>query len=91
MVSNLGRLNIPVQYGHLRLEAMYGPSIISHFKNNHLVGVITLGDQLFFNFVYSKLEIKKAQAEQVQKEAMKLLLATNKVKTLAKYLEINKA
>jgi NRPS condensation-like uncharacterized protein len=76
LVSNLGRLNIPKQYGHLQLAAFYGPSATSHFKNDRFVGVATLGDQMFFSLVYSESDISPTQIERLQQEAMQLLMSS---------------
>jgi NRPS condensation-like uncharacterized protein len=76
LVSNLGRLNIPKQYGHLQLTAFYGPSATSHFKNDRFVGVATLGDQMFFSLVYSESDISPIQIERLQQEAMQLLVSS---------------
>jgi NRPS condensation-like uncharacterized protein len=76
LVSNLGRLNIPRQYGHLQLEAFYGPSATSHFENDRFVGVATLGDQMFFSLVYSESDISPTQIERLQQEAMQLLVSS---------------
>lgn len=74
LVSNFGRLHIPTQYGHLHLEAVYGPSLMTHFSNDPpFVGVATLGDQIFFNLVYSESHTSLTQIKHLQQEAMRLL------------------
>lgn len=73
LVSNLGQLHIPTQYGHLQLEAVYGPSGAIHVANGRFIGVVTLGDQMFFNLLYSESDISLAQIEHIQQEAMRLL------------------
>lgn len=52
MVTNLGRLEIPQQFGGLRLRAIYGPVVLSAFKQERVVGIATLGDQLRFTFTH---------------------------------------
>jgi NRPS condensation-like uncharacterized protein len=52
MVTNLGALAIPQQYGNLRLEAVYGPMVLSAFAKERVLGVTTLGDALFFTFIH---------------------------------------
>jgi hypothetical protein len=37
LVSNLGRLNIPQQYGDLQLAAIYGPSATTHIESDQFV------------------------------------------------------
>jgi NRPS condensation-like uncharacterized protein len=73
LVSNLGRLTIPQQYGELQLAAVYGPSGTTHIDCDRMVGVTTLGDQMFFSLVYSELEISPAQIKQLQQKVMQFL------------------
>lgn len=68
LVSNLGCLNIPQQYGHLQLAAIYGPSATTHVKSDRFVGVATLGDKMFFK-IYSESDISPAQIKWLQQEA----------------------
>jgi NRPS condensation-like uncharacterized protein len=75
-VSNLGRLNIPTQYGTLQLAEVYGPFLQAHMSKDRVVGVTTLGDQMFFSLVYLESNVLRAQIELLQKEAMQLLLVT---------------
>lgn len=53
MVTNLGRLNLPNEFGKFKLEALYGPVVMSGFEPERTVGVATLGDRLFFTFLHS--------------------------------------
>lgn len=73
LVSNLGRLNIQKQFGDLQLSATYGPAATTHKKNEKLVGVTTLGDEMFFTFVYLESEMSSVKAERLQKAAMQQL------------------
>jgi NRPS condensation-like uncharacterized protein len=73
LVSNLGRLTIPQQYGHLQLTAIYAPSAISHIERDRYVGVNTLGNKMFFNLVYSESNSSPAEIEWLQKTAMQIL------------------
>lgn len=74
LISNFGRLQIPTQYGHLQLAAMYGPSGATHVLNGRFIGVATLGNQMFFSLVYPDSNIPLAEIEYLQQEAMQLLL-----------------
>lgn len=73
MVSNLGRLNISQQFGQIQLQAIYGPVVMTHIKNYHMVGVATLGDRMFFTFVYFEPEMVSAEAVRLQQAAMRKL------------------
>lgn len=70
LVSNLGSLTIPQQYGELQLAAVHGPSMTSHVDRELEVGVTTLGSQMSFNLIYSGLDFSIAQIEQLQHTAM---------------------
>ncbi|HIK04215.1 MAG TPA: hypothetical protein IGS40_05805 [Trichormus sp. M33_DOE_039] len=54
MVTNLGRLNLPQQFGELQLPALYGPAVMMGVENERVLGVTTLGNQIFFTFVYAE-------------------------------------
>ncbi|WP_392531078.1 condensation domain-containing protein [Nostoc sp. C117] len=73
-VSNLGRLNIPYQYGQLELAAIYGPALTTHYTNDRFVGVATLNNKMFFTLVYSVAEFLPAQIQLLQKKALQLLM-----------------
>ncbi len=73
-VSNLGRLNIPQQYGQLELAAIYGPALTTHYTNDRFVGVATLKNKMFFTLVYSVAEFLPAQIQLLQKKALQLLM-----------------
>jgi Condensation domain/Alcohol acetyltransferase len=73
IVSNLTRLNIESEYGELELVGIYGPSASSRIQNERFIGVATLKDTMFFNFVYFEPEILTSDAVQLQQTAMELL------------------
>jgi NRPS condensation-like uncharacterized protein len=74
LVTNLGRLTIPQQYGELQLAAVYGPSLMTHMDQDLVAGITTLNDQMFFSLVYSEFNISNSQIEELQQKAMELLL-----------------
>lgn len=73
LVSNLGRLNIPQQYGNIQLQAIYGPAVVTHLKDERFIGVATVGNQMFFTCTYLDPETSPAQALQLQQAAMQQL------------------
>jgi len=73
LVTNLGCLTIPQQYGEFQLASIYGPSAMTHVSHKFVVGVTTLGEQMFFSLVYSDLKNSPAQIEQLQQKAMQFL------------------
>ncbi|MGA7933693.1 MAG: condensation domain-containing protein [Kovacikia sp.] len=52
MVTNLGRLAISQQFGNLRLEAIYGPVVLSGFAQERVFGIATLDDRLSFTLTH---------------------------------------
>jgi NRPS condensation-like uncharacterized protein len=75
LVSNLGQLGIPQQYGGLQLTAVYGPALTGHIDQDLIVGVATLCDQMFLTLVYPESDISSAKIKQIQQKAMDLLVA----------------
>lgn len=74
VVTNLKRVSIPQQSDDLRLKAMYGPMVMAGMKNERVVGVCTLGDQMFLTLVSPKAA-PRSEAEQLHGEAVALLEA----------------
>ncbi|AFZ22397.1 putative polyketide synthase component [Cylindrospermum stagnale PCC 7417] len=68
-VTNLGRLNIPQQFGSLSLEAIYGP-IVQSSENIKIVSVATLGGKIFFTFTFSESVLSRSLAEKIKAGAM---------------------
>jgi hypothetical protein len=69
VVTNLGSLNIPQEYGSLSLEAIYGP-IVQSSENAKIVGVITLGDKMFLTLTFSESVLPRSHAEKIKAGAM---------------------
>lgn len=72
-ISNLTRLPIQQQYGVIELQAIYGPVVKTGVETDRLVGVATLGDQLFFTLVASELIMSRSQAKTLHDQAIHLL------------------
>lgn len=68
-ISNLGRLDFPIQYGSLCLGAFYGPAIGTNSEEITL-GVITIGDKMHFTMTFTDMKITLAQAEEIKEIAM---------------------
>ncbi|MFL7892499.1 MAG: hypothetical protein AB8I56_10570 [Anaerolineales bacterium] len=71
-ITNLGKLDIPVHYGSLQLEALYGPTITGN-PTEIVLGVITIGGKMYFSLVYTDWKLKPSQAEKIKESAMKWL------------------
>jgi hypothetical protein len=68
-ITNLGRLDFPVQYGPLLLEALFGPSLGGD-PEDIVLGVITVGGRMHFALTFTGLKLNTSQAEQIKETAM---------------------
>ena len=68
-ITNLGRLDFPVRYGPLRLEAMYGPAVNTS-EQERTVGVTTIGGRMAFTLAFRDFVLDPAAAEQLKARAM---------------------
>ncbi|MCC5661743.1 condensation domain-containing protein [Nostoc sp. XA010] len=71
-VSNLGRLDIPQQFGNLRLRAIYGPTLLGS-ENVKVVSVATLGGKMFFTFACLESVTSQTDAKQIQARVTQLI------------------
>ena len=71
-IANLGKLDFPLVYGSLQLEAIYGPSQHSDFQKKYL-GVCTLGGKMYFTFTFDESIIDKETMEEIKDSAMEYL------------------
>jgi NRPS condensation-like uncharacterized protein len=71
-VSNLGRLDIPQQFGNLHLRAIYGPTLLGS-ENVKVVSVGTLGGKMFFTFACLESVTSQVDAKQIQAKVIQLI------------------
>lgn len=71
-VSNLGALDIPQKFGDLHLEAIYGPALLG-LENVQVLGVATLGGEMFLTYTYLDSVISHSEAEAIKNTAMKYI------------------
>ena len=76
-ISNLGRLDFPIHYGSLILEALYGPAIGTNPQEITL-GVATIGSKMHFTMTFTDLKLSPVQGEEVKEAAMKHLADATK-------------
>ena len=55
-ITNVGRVDIPTDYGELKLDRIYGPAVYSDV-NEKLIGVITVDDKMTFAMTYNEKNI----------------------------------
>lgn len=66
MVTNLGRAAIAQQFGKLKLQAVYGPAVLIGMYCERVLGVITLGDRMFFTLAYSESSMSQSEATKLK-------------------------
>ena len=71
-ITNLGRLDIPTQFGSLQLEAFYGPSI-SAIPDEIILSISTVGGKMYLNLIFTNLKLDMSQAEEIKAKAMNWL------------------
>ena len=69
-ISNLGRINIPAQYGQLHLESIYGPTMNVYMPAHRILGVNTFDGRMRCTFTS-----RDPQAPQLVRRAREILAA----------------
>ncbi len=72
-ITNVGRLNIPEEYGHLNLEAVQGPAVYSDV-NEKTVGITTAAGRLSISMTTNGLQVTQQDASQLLYLARSTLL-----------------
>ena len=72
-ITNVGRLNIPEQYGHLNLEAVQGPVVYSDV-NEKTVGITTAAGRLSVSMTTNGLQVSGQDASRLLSVARDTLL-----------------
>lgn len=75
MVSNLGRIKFSPQFGHLQLQAIYGPIGIPPGINQWMLGAITVRNQLFLTLVLPKSLMYLGEDKDLLEEVINLLIS----------------
>jgi hypothetical protein len=66
----VGKVNIPLVYGRLRLDRIYGPAVYSDV-NERLIGVITIGVRISCMMTYKEDNVSTDIAKQILDTASK--------------------
>ena len=72
VISNLGKLDIPVDYGNLQLEALMGPAVYSDGVEK-ILEVLTVGGKMHLTFTFGDKIIAANVVTKVKDTAMKYL------------------
>jgi NRPS condensation-like uncharacterized protein len=68
-ITNVGRMEIPVEYGLYRLDSVYGPFFYSDV-NEKVVGVTTVGNQLSFLMAFDGDKIGNSNGKAIENRAL---------------------
>lgn len=68
-ITNVGRVDIPTDYGPLVLDAVYGPSFYSDVEEK-IVGVITVGGRISFMLTHNEAIVSTDTANKIRDMAM---------------------
>jgi len=72
LISNLGRLDLPVDYGNLQLEAIMGPSVYSDTIEK-MLEVVTVGGKMYLTFTFGETVIAADTVTEIKNTAMEYL------------------
>ena len=72
LVSNLGRQEIPLRFGGLGLEALYGPCV--HSLSEKYLGVVIVGGAMHLAFTFDDRAMPRREIERVRDAMMERLM-----------------
>ncbi|WP_342083721.1 condensation domain-containing protein [Dyadobacter sp. OTU695] len=76
MFSNMGKLDIPVQYRNFTVGTVYSPTVIGPFANPNTIITTTFNGQMDFSFVSNQAFMPPTTAMQIREKAMEILFET---------------
>lgn len=76
MFSNMGKLDIPVEYRNFTVDTVYSPTVIGPFANPNTIITTTFKGQMDFSFVSNQDFMPQATAMQIREKAMEILFET---------------
>jgi hypothetical protein len=79
-ISNLGRVDIPAQYGQLCIESIYGPTMNVSHPGHRILGVTTFGGRMCCTFTS-----RDPQAQQILQQAREITteMVSNRERTIS--------
>ncbi|MEO1298406.1 MAG: alcohol acetyltransferase, partial [Cyanobacteria bacterium J06636_16] len=78
-VSNVGKIDIPVNYGPLELEEIRFMPSQGMFGGVFFAAVATFRDRMAFNFVFSEPSLSRATVEGLIDDALSYLMDSSRV------------
>lgn len=76
MFSNMGKLDIPVQYRNFTIDTIYSPTVIGPFANPNTIITTTFNSRMDFSFVSNEAFMPRDTAMQIREKAMEILFET---------------
>jgi len=73
VLTNLGRLDFPLQYGDLKVQAVYGPVVRPGMPGEKIISVATVGERMYFAFTAGKSSMQQVEMAQIAQLAMAFL------------------
>lgn len=74
MFSNMGKLDVPENYGALKVETIFSPTVIGPFANPNTIITSTYKGQIDFSFVSNDIFLTYMDALAIKEHSMSLLL-----------------
>jgi hypothetical protein len=71
-ITNLGKLDIPIHYGDLKLESLYGPSVYTDLIEK-ILGVNTINGKMHFNFTFDPKIVSTSIIDDIKLRSMEIL------------------
>jgi NRPS condensation-like uncharacterized protein len=75
MLSNMGRMDLPKNFGSFEVEDIYSPAAIGPFGSPCTVMSVTFRGQMNFSFISNTAVMAYEEAERIKNIAMEILLA----------------
>lgn len=72
-LSNMGRIDIPRDYQHFRLETIYSPTVAFPWLNSNTLVATTYNQQMDFTFMSNEHFLPKEEAIQIKDKAIELM------------------
>ena len=68
-ITNVGRLDVPLRIGSLRVEAMHGP-LVNTSPLEHTVGICTVGGRLSMSFLFRESLLAPADGQRLLEDVL---------------------
>lgn len=72
-LSNMGRVDLPLQYENFRLEAVYSPLVMVSPSPANTVVLSSFAGQMEFAIISDEFSLPQAQAQAIERRAMEIL------------------